>query len=266
VSLVLWTWVLSIGGALLFFAAGAAVWRPRAAGDVQLESDRDTLSEEVTRLRRELSGVIRRPVEPAVETESTEMTTAIAIATATARSGLVPIIDPDVAVELDGLRRRAADADEIRQENVALRAAANRADGMARRIAELERELELARREGLAARQSRPLPAKVPRRKATETTAVVALLEDVSRTPGVTSAVIADDLGLLVAGSGDHAVAMAAVGGYLAGVGARTRDLVGMTETTRIVVEDDAGLAIAATPLPGSTLIAVTASANGKRR
>jgi predicted regulator of Ras-like GTPase activity (Roadblock/LC7/MglB family) len=251
VTPIAWMWTLSTAGALLFFAAGMLARRmPRAAGGGdyvrRLEADRALLADEVARLSRERPG-------PA---------TSIA-----APTGPVPVMDRESSVEHDRLRRRAADMDEITRENDTLRTAAAGAEALKARVAELEREVDFLRHEQLTARVSRPVPARVPRRAPTAPSALEALLTELQSGPGVTGGVIADDLGLLVAGDHQSGVALAAVGGYLHGVGNRMREFLGFNPAARILVEDDAGNSVTATPMPGASaqLVAVVVTGSWRR-
>jgi len=254
VTPIVWMWVLSVGGALLFFAAGMLARRlPEPAGSREhvrrLEADRALLADEVARLSRERAAPASMPAVNAAPT------------------GPLPIVDRELAVELDTLRRRAADMDELHRENDTLRTRAATAEQLAERVAELEREIDFLRHEQLTARMQRPVPQQTPRRAATEPTALEALLADVGSGPGVTGAVIADDLGLLVAGSASTGVALAAVGGYLVGVGARMREFLGFQPAARILVEDEAGNSVTATPMPGASaqLVAVVVTGSWRK-
>jgi hypothetical protein len=87
------------------------------------------------------------------------------------------------------------------------------------------------------------------------------------RMPRAAGGVIADDLGLLVAGDHQSGVALAAVGGYLHGVGNRMREFLGFNPAARILVEDDAGNSVTATPMPGASaqLVAVVVTGSWRR-
>ena len=248
---IVWMWVLSVSGAFLFFAAGILVRRsPQTVGSTEhlrrLEADRALLADEVARLSRE------RPPAQTVNAAPT---------------GPVPVFDREVAVELDTLRRRAADMDELTRENDALRTTAASADQLRHRVTELEREVDFLRHEQLTARTGRPVPPHVHRRAGTAPSALEALLQDLGTGPGVTGAVIADDLGLLVAGSAQTGVALAAVGGYLVGVGARMREFLGFQAAARILVEDEDGNSVTATPMPGASaqLVAVVVTGSWRK-
>jgi hypothetical protein len=254
VTPIVWMWVLSLSGAALFFAAGMMARRsPQTVGSAEhvrrLEADRALLADEVARLSRERTAPV-----PAIVSNA-------------APSGPTQIRASDVAVELDTLRRRAADLDELTRENDTLRITAASAEQLATRVAELEREVDFLRHEQMTARVARPVPATVQRRAGTAPSALDALVVDLKSGPGVTGAVIADDLGLLVAGEAKTGVALAAVGGYLVGVGARMREFLGFQPAARILVEDDAGNSVTATPMPGASaqLVAVVVTGSWRK-
>jgi predicted regulator of Ras-like GTPase activity (Roadblock/LC7/MglB family) len=224
-----WMWILSIAGALAFTGLGAlgasaarraAAAQPlaRALAEVAaLDDDRRKLADEVMRLSEELAEQLRAH-PPADE--------------GAARN-----------VELELLRRRAAEAEELRLENERLRT-----------------QLAQAR---TAIHAAPPARHRVPRatgRLATQPAieTLDGILAQLRADPNVASAVISDELGLLVAGGGAGAETMAALGGYLAGVGARAQGLLHLDAAARVIVEDDHGKVLTATRLPGAPLVAVT--------
>lgn len=81
--------------------------------------------------------------------------------------------------------------------------------------------------------------------------------EQAGQSPGVTSLVVADDLGLLVAGTSPRADELAALGGFLVGAGDRVRNLAALGPLARVMVEDVRGATASVTPLPGTDLVAV---------
>lgn len=81
--------------------------------------------------------------------------------------------------------------------------------------------------------------------------------DELTRNPGVAALVVADDLGLLVAGSSARADELAALGGFLAGAGDRARNLAALGPVARVMVEDVRGATASVTPLPGTALVAV---------
>jgi predicted regulator of Ras-like GTPase activity (Roadblock/LC7/MglB family) len=252
----MWMWILSIAGALAFFGAGAlaasrratrvtAIAPPlaRALSEVAaLDDDRRRLADELTKMSRELSEVRH------------------------ARPGATD--DPSRVIEIDTLKRRLAEAEELREENARLRTQSARARDLATRVSVLETELAKARTIARASVSANVVPsrrsvaARPTQRLATSpgTASLDALVTEMRADPKVKSAVISDELGLLVAGAGEGAETMAALGGYLAGVGVRAQGLLHMDAAARIVVEDDHGQVLTATRLDGAPLVAVTLS------
>jgi predicted regulator of Ras-like GTPase activity (Roadblock/LC7/MglB family) len=227
-----WMWILSIAGALAFFAAGVLAARrgkrvplERALSEVSaLGEDRQRLADEVTRLWHELSEVkrARPPSDPGAKD-----------------------------VELDLLRRRVAEAGELREENARLRA----------QLTQLRKAPPPPAPAPAPKHVSHPhVMPRAPVRLATQPALAQldGIVAELRRDPNVASAVISDEMGLLVAGGGDGAETMAALGGYLAGVGVRAQDLLHLDAAARVIVEDDHGKVLTATRLPGAPLVAVT--------
>jgi len=258
VSPLLWVWILSITGALAFFAAGALAASRRAVHTAgvapplaralsevaALDDDRKRLSDELTRMSRELSEV--RRAMPADTDEARD-------------------------AEIASLKRQLSEAGELRDENARLRGQVGRARDLAHRVAVLEGELAKARTGARAAPPVHAAPLAPVRRtasaRATQRLATSPalstlddLLADMRADPNVKAAVVSDELGLLVAGGGEGAETMAALGGYLSGVGVRAQGLLHMDTTARVVVEDDHGHVLTATKLVGAPLVAVTLS------
>jgi predicted regulator of Ras-like GTPase activity (Roadblock/LC7/MglB family) len=247
-----WLWILSGAGALAFFAAGALLAARRASHAhamapplaralsevAALDDDRRRLGDEVTRLTHELGEARRRQRAP-----TDEVTT---------------------QTEVDATRLRLAEAEELKEENARLRAQVARARELATRAAALEGELAKARRALQAAPAAPPVRA-VARQTARLSTSPAlgtldAIIAELRADPRIAAAVISDELGLLVAGGGEGAETMAALGGYLAGVGARAQGLLKLDAMSRIIVEDDHGKVLTATRLAGAPLVAVTVS------
>ncbi len=249
-----WLVVLSIAGAAVFFVAGLLAARARAAADgralaslqaehaVALE-DRHRLGDEVLRL-----AAAARAVGTAAPTPATSMPALAPLAPA----------GPS-AYELDVMRRRLVDAGELEAENARLRAAAVDATALRTRTAELEGELATVSRRAAATQLGvRQGPGAAALAATMSRGGLEGLVRHLASDPQVSAAVVSDELGLLVAGTGAGAEEMAAAGGYLAGVGDRTRALTHLGAAARIVVEDEDGATVTATRLPGAPLVAIT--------
>jgi predicted regulator of Ras-like GTPase activity (Roadblock/LC7/MglB family) len=170
-----------------------------------------------------------------------------------------------MALELEALRGRVADAEALRADNAVLRAAADQCDSLSSRISELEAELQIARASAFAAAPAPAArPPAPPRLRAVPETSTEQSLQQVidrvARLPGVRAVALADDLGLLVAGAGDHGTALAAYGGFLAGVGVRAREHLPLGGLRRCAIEDENATTICVSPLRGAPLMLVTMS------
>lgn len=66
---------------------------------------------------------------------------------------------------------------------------------------------------------------------------------------GFTGAVIADELGLIVASTGEFGDALAAYGAFLAGVGAKTRGVLPLQALRQLVIQDDYDATLTVRPI-----------------
>jgi|GEM_PF-3142957 len=251
-----WLLVLSVAGALAFFFAGALATRARPGpAEVARElaslrsehavalDDRHRLGDEVLRLTAAVRGAALSST--AAPTPATSMP-------ALAPAGPSPS-------ELDVMRRRLADVAELEADNARLRSATTESATARARIVELERELANVTHRAAAAQLGVRQVAGAAALAATMSrTGLEGLVRQLRADPQVAAAVVSDELGLLVAGTGAGAEEMAAAGGYLAGVGDRTRMLTHLGAAARIVVEDEDGATVTATRLPGGPLVAIT--------
>jgi predicted regulator of Ras-like GTPase activity (Roadblock/LC7/MglB family) len=76
-----------------------------------------------------------------------------------------------------------------------------------------------------------------------------AILEQETRGCDYTGAVIADELGLVVASTGEYGDALAAYGAFLAGVGAKTGDALPLHELRQVVVQDEHDMTLTVRPI-----------------
>lgn len=76
-----------------------------------------------------------------------------------------------------------------------------------------------------------------------------AILDRETRGSDLTGAVIADELGLVVAATGDYGDALAAYGAFLAGVGTKTRDALPLHELRQVIVQDECNTTLTVRPL-----------------
>jgi predicted regulator of Ras-like GTPase activity (Roadblock/LC7/MglB family) len=75
------------------------------------------------------------------------------------------------------------------------------------------------------------------------------LLENIGGTEGVHSVAFADDLGLPIAGSGDHTESLAAFAGYIEDIANKSQKFLPMGKLRRITVEDINGEIVSACPM-----------------
>jgi predicted regulator of Ras-like GTPase activity (Roadblock/LC7/MglB family) len=99
-----------------------------------------------------------------------------------------------------------------------------------------------------ARRSTHPEPPVMPAGR-TRGDALRSILERETRGPGVAGAVIADELGLVVASTGEYGDALAAFGAYLADVGSKTRGVLPLHEVRQVIVQDDHHMTLTVRPL-----------------
>lgn len=247
----------SVLGAATFFAAGMVLTRGRAAAAVASHP----AVHELARLRAEHDLVLAD--QRRLGDEVARLTAAARTAAATREIRIAPPPPPPHDPEVDVLRRRLADADELRAENARMRRAADDAVRLSARVTQLELELAEAVRRSAASQTSLvvgPTPAPATLAASLASGGLDALVHQLSSDPRFAAAVVSDELGLLVAGGGERAEELAALGGYLAGVADRASQLADLGAPTRIVVEDDRNTTLAAVHLPGGSLMAITIS------
>lgn len=89
---------------------------------------------------------------------------------------------------------------------------------------------------------------------------------DVVRAPSVSAAAVTDELGFLVAGSGEHAEALAAFGAYLTEAGARASGLLPIHEVRKVSIHDTAGVTLTARTIASAPneLVLVTLNEEGR--
>jgi predicted regulator of Ras-like GTPase activity (Roadblock/LC7/MglB family) len=75
------------------------------------------------------------------------------------------------------------------------------------------------------------------------------VLERETRGSTLDGAVIADELGLVVASTGNYGEALAAYGAVLAGLGEKTRDVLPLHDVRRVVIEDDEARTLIVRPI-----------------
>jgi predicted regulator of Ras-like GTPase activity (Roadblock/LC7/MglB family) len=75
------------------------------------------------------------------------------------------------------------------------------------------------------------------------------LLDRETQGSRLAGAVIADELGLVVASTGEHGDALAAYGAALVGLGAKTREALPLTQLRQVTVQDDRDMTLTVRPI-----------------
>lgn len=178
-------------------------------------------------------------------------------------------LQQELSLTRESLRARDTQLDHLREETVRLHRVEADLERAKREISELAEQTRLLRAEAYASH--RP-PTKRPERQVTISTrgnALQLIVDDETENGGARSAVIADELGLVVASSGvvsEYGDALAAFGAYLADVGTRTRDVLPLHEVRQVVVRDDHDMTLTVRPLatedPGLALVTLAIDTN----
>lgn len=303
-----WTWILSLTGALLFFGAGtvfnarrlaiygrlglasvpefsaaefrlisdddaappdpSAASRTRSAGpdlDAQLAEAQArcvALEREIERhnadralLARELD-TTRKRAEEHRRVASSELDSMRArineLAQSAGDDAATAALHHELAMGHERESAQATQLEALRQENARLRQVE---DELTRAKRELDKLALLTRDLRAQVYASKPPPKKrssPPPKVSTLSSALQSIVDSETRSSSVKSAVIADELGLLVAASGashEYGDALAALGAYLADVGTKTRDLLPLNEVRQVVVRDDRDMTLTVRPL-----------------
>lgn len=210
-----WAWIVSSAGALLFFAAGSLFTLRTCAA--RLRAQRSTGEYERGELER-------------ARLEHEELRAALAEAEQ-AQHTLAA-----TAKECDRLRASHATIEKTAHE------AGARADQAWREVAEVVAQLRGGRRRESSERPSVPDVG-------TRGEVLRSILDRETRGSGFTGAVIADELGLVVASTGEYGDALAAYGAFLAGVGAKTRDALPLRELRQLTIQDDYDTTLTVRPI-----------------
>ena len=265
---ILWTWLLSLTAAGLFFAAGVMLAGRRfatASAQPSLEAERA----ERERVEREQAVQLANANAHAAELQARidELTREREVHPA--ESGL----RQELAMVQETLRSRDTQVEHLREENTRLRGVELEL-GQAKR--ELEALVEKTRELRAQAYVSKPPPPPRPRKPSPTISsrgrALQTIVDTETQQGGAKSAVIADELGLLVAASGasnEYNDALAALGAYLADVGTKTRDVLPLHEVRQVVVRDENDVTLTVRPLatddPGLALVTLAIDGDTKR-
>ena len=189
-SPVLVSWVASVFGAALFFAAGFFAFRRSAA----------TRHSQAQQAHQKLSATLEDTVEQVHQRDQAS-------------------------------RALTSQLEKLRQENATLKAAAD--------MERLKQSTALTAREvQMTLGPSRRLKG-VPSLVVLDGRELQSLVERIAREGGVLSAVIADDMGLLVASAGAHAEALGALGAFMGPVSQKAQQLLPIHDVVEVVLHDE---------------------------
>jgi predicted regulator of Ras-like GTPase activity (Roadblock/LC7/MglB family) len=260
-------WILSLTGAILFFAAGVLVARrsdaaaalpaesPRAdfaAQSTAIDDGGLALEDQVTKLHGQvasLRGALRDAgaLGPDERRELERYRGERGAAAETARR--------EVSIELAVAQQRLAELETVRRENGTLRAAAADCEKLRAELAATARELREARARGrVSTAPPPPTPvARLPRGpRGTEpqctSEALNGLLIRMRATKGMRAVALADDLGLPIVGAGDDISSLAAFSALVTDIGKKTCDFLPFGKLRRLTLEDEQDSTITACP------------------
>lgn len=327
----IWSWILSVAGAALFFSAGAALTARRRAGvgmaqgaastldlrsgleaapnvghsgrpgglpipapqismapsdvapsDAQSDAARAALSECQTRLtglERELERSTRDRTQLASELELERKRAAQErednsaelrglqgqLQAASARGdndARTAALEHELAMSQESLRARDVQLEQLREETARLRRLEEELARTKHELATQAEQMRVARSQAYSGktRPRRPSTPDLP--ISAHVRELQTIVDAETRTGRAKSAVIADELGLLVASSGtdsEYVDALAAMGAYLADVGTKTRDVLPLHKVLQVVVRDEHDVTLTVRPLtaddPGLALV-----------
>jgi predicted regulator of Ras-like GTPase activity (Roadblock/LC7/MglB family) len=281
-SFLLWTWIFSLTGALLFFGAGVvfkarsivvldgalAREQPDTTNEVSLAERQArcaALEREVERhntdralLARELDSA-RQLVEEHRRTASAEAEGLRARLHELSKHGddaSTAALKHELALSRETARTQAEQLEELRQDKARLQNVEADLAGSKRENARLTDQVRDLRAQAYASKTPPMRRIDAPERNiSTLGSALQSIVDNEAQSSSVRNAVIADELGLLVAASGsshEYCDALAALGAYLADVGTKTRDVLPLHEVRQVVVRDDRDMTLTVRPLAAS--------------
>ena len=216
------------------------------------ERERDELTAELGRVREELRVAAAGRIDPhALDQIESEKR--------------------DLLLKLQVAEGRAAEAARLLDENANLRRAAGESAEMRRQLAEAQSQLTQFRALKFS-KEDRSLAQVVPLPRSTiagdKSAALHAVLESLSAGSDVRSLVLADGMGLPVAGLGDHVEALAALAGVATGFIAKAQELLPLASARRMTVIDVNEMALTLVPDPSGAselcLVALSGAAGAK--
>ena len=182
-------------------------------------------------------------------------------------------LEQELGLTRESLRARDAQLEQVREEAARLRSVEHELERARREVSELAEQTRLLRAEAYASNGTPRKRSERPPSISTRGNALQSIVDTETETGRAKSAVIADELGLVVAASGlvhEYGDALAALGAYLADVGTKTRDVLPLHEVRQVVVRDDHDMTLTVRPLatedPGLALVTLTVDANTTAR
>jgi hypothetical protein len=322
----LWAWLLSLTGAMLFFAAGAVWTRKRspaaadapavALGTAQqldrtlardhaeraslanaLETERRSFERERRRLEQEHERVEqerkraeqqrkrveeecqritdeRQRVEAALQTAHAERAALAARVAELTSPGSGDVqteaMRHELSLTLETLRAQGEQLARLQDENARLRGVEQELERVKGEAAVLAEEARRLRAGVFVSKPAPRAPAKPS--SAGSRSDMLQSIVDAETGPGrAKSAVIADELGLVVAASGaslEYGDALAAFGAYLTEVGAKTRSMLPLHEVSQVTVRDDHDVILTVRPIEAAdhslALVTLAVGANSE--
>jgi predicted regulator of Ras-like GTPase activity (Roadblock/LC7/MglB family) len=296
-TFLLWTWIFSLTGALLFFGAGV-VFKARKfasahaapiatpggpytgpAADIEtslaerqarctaLEREVERHNSDRALLTQELDSA-RKLVDEHRRTASAEADGLRARLHELSKHGddaSTAALKHELALSRETARTQAEQLEELRQDKARLQNIEADLAGSKRENARLTDQVRDLRAQAYASKSPPKRRIDAPERTVAITSlgsALQSIVDSEARSDSVKNAVIADELGLLVAASGsshEYCDALAALGAYLADVGTKTRDVLPLHEVRQVVVRDDRDMTLTVRPLaaaePGLALV-----------
>ena len=169
----------------------------------------------------------------------------------------------ELALSRETVRTQAEQLEELRQDKARLQNIEADFAGSKRENARLTDQVRDLRAQAYASKTPPMRRIDAPERNvSTLGSALQSIVDREAQSSCVRNAVIADELGLLVAASGsshEYCDALAALGAYLADVGTKTRDVLPLHEVRQVVVRDDRDMTLTVRPLaaaePGLALV-----------
>jgi len=143
-------------------------------------------------------------------------------------------------------RARADEAGRVRDENVRLRERLSQLEDLAARFDALVAENDELRAEHFLVEPA----AKATLEPMPTASSLQQLVQRVSEVRSVRAAVITDELGLVVASTGEYSDVLAAYGRHLADEGQRVRELLPLRTIRELTVHDDRDVTMTVRPLP----------------